>query len=293
MANKQITLKQLLLRNDTAANWSSKNPVLGKGEIGIESDTRKFKFGDGVTAWNTLIYAVLEVAESAKKLSTPRKIKIAGAATGEASFDGSADASISIVLADSGATAGTYTVLTVNSKGLVTSARALTATDIPNLSLSKITDAGTAASKNIGTASGNIPILNASGQLDDAVIPPLAISDIHEVDNQAAMLALVAQRGDIAVRSDENKTYILKASPASTISNWVLLKTPTDLVLSVNGKTGAITLTTDNIAEGSSNKYYTDARFDTRFASKTSTDLSDGEKIISTEDTITINCGGA
>lgn len=39
------------------ATWKTKNPVLLSNEIGIESDTRKFKFGDGVTHWNDLPYA--------------------------------------------------------------------------------------------------------------------------------------------------------------------------------------------------------------------------------------------
>lgn len=43
-------------RNDTAANWTLYNPTLAKGEIGLESDTRKLKFGDGVTVWNSLPY---------------------------------------------------------------------------------------------------------------------------------------------------------------------------------------------------------------------------------------------
>jgi hypothetical protein len=44
-------------RYDTAAEWASVNPVLLSGEIGIESDTGKFKFGDDVSTWNTLPYA--------------------------------------------------------------------------------------------------------------------------------------------------------------------------------------------------------------------------------------------
>ena len=47
---------KILLRNDTATRWASENPILAKGEIGIEIDTKKFKFGDGTTAWNTLSY---------------------------------------------------------------------------------------------------------------------------------------------------------------------------------------------------------------------------------------------
>lgn len=47
-----------LQRRDTSANWSANNPVLLNGEFGIETDTKRFKFGDGATAWNSLGYAV-------------------------------------------------------------------------------------------------------------------------------------------------------------------------------------------------------------------------------------------
>lgn len=40
----------------TAAALAAANPVLLKGEIVYESDTRKRKLGDGVTAWNSLPY---------------------------------------------------------------------------------------------------------------------------------------------------------------------------------------------------------------------------------------------
>ena len=53
--NKTVALK-ILLRNDTAENWTTANPILGQGEMGIEIDTQKFKFGDGVTPWILLPY---------------------------------------------------------------------------------------------------------------------------------------------------------------------------------------------------------------------------------------------
>lgn len=46
-----------LIRRDTAANWTSVNPVLKLGEPGIETDTRRIKYGDGSTAWTSLDYA--------------------------------------------------------------------------------------------------------------------------------------------------------------------------------------------------------------------------------------------
>lgn len=48
-----ITIK---LRRGTAAQWTAQNPVLAEGEVGLETDTRKFKAGDGTTAWTGLQY---------------------------------------------------------------------------------------------------------------------------------------------------------------------------------------------------------------------------------------------
>lgn len=45
------------IRRDTAANWTATNPVLGLGEPGLETDTRKVKYGDGSTVWNSLPYS--------------------------------------------------------------------------------------------------------------------------------------------------------------------------------------------------------------------------------------------
>lgn len=43
-------------RRDTASGWTSANPVLLSGELGIETDTKKIKLGDGSTAWSALAY---------------------------------------------------------------------------------------------------------------------------------------------------------------------------------------------------------------------------------------------
>lgn len=58
MADFNELKTKIVLKNDTAANLKAKNPVLLKGEMCIEIDTNKFKFGDGVTAYNDLPYAV-------------------------------------------------------------------------------------------------------------------------------------------------------------------------------------------------------------------------------------------
>lgn len=60
MADTQIKTR-ILLRNDVAAAWTAANPVLMKGEIGIETDTNKFKIGDGVKAWSALPYVGTDI----------------------------------------------------------------------------------------------------------------------------------------------------------------------------------------------------------------------------------------
>ena len=46
------------IRRDTAANWTSANPVLAQGELGAETDTSKIKIGNGSTAWTGLAYLI-------------------------------------------------------------------------------------------------------------------------------------------------------------------------------------------------------------------------------------------
>ena len=43
-------------RRGTAAQWTSADPILAAAEIGFESDTGKFKIGDGINHWSTLTY---------------------------------------------------------------------------------------------------------------------------------------------------------------------------------------------------------------------------------------------
>lgn len=457
MANTTLDVK-IQIRNDTKNNWTTQNSVLLKGEMGVETDTRKFKFGDGVSDWKTLEYASATgaiimnkaptptdsgydvgamwvdtaankayllfnnttnqavwkrlvtpddlsdlgagdmlksqfannpkaeqgyvnaaivadtanattgtltagsktfngsanvtvtaddlgaltavpseyvkntdygtaetggvvkstakgtdtvtigadgtmtigkaseaaAADTATILATGRTISVAGDATGTSPvFDGSANVTIPLVLANSGVVAGTFTKVTVDAKGRVTEGVAnLTTADIPELTLAKISDAGTAAAKDFGTAEGNVPVLGAGGKLSEAVIPAIAITDTFVVDSQAAMLALEAQQGDVAVRTDVNKTFILKVAPATTLANWVELETPTDAVTSVNGLTGAVTLTTSEVAEGS-NLYFTTARANANWVTHASTELTDSDTLLRTTDTFILNGGNA
>jgi hypothetical protein len=53
------------VKRGSASSWTSANTVLAAGEIGFETDTKKFKVGDGSTAWTSLGYATVDLASAA------------------------------------------------------------------------------------------------------------------------------------------------------------------------------------------------------------------------------------
>lgn len=108
-------------------------------------------YGDltgAVPTWNQ------NTTGSAAKLTTPRSISITGDGSWTTNFDGSANATGVLTLANSGVTAGTYPKVTVDAKGRVTAGAALAAADIPALDASKITS-GTFAAARIPTLNQN------------------------------------------------------------------------------------------------------------------------------------------
>ncbi len=126
------------------------------------------------------------------------------------------------------------------------------------IGLSNVTNDSQVKRSEMGEESG-VATLGADGKIPSAQLPALAISDTFVVASEAAMLALTVEVGDIAIRTDESKTYILQTEPGSVLANWKEILTPPSPVQSVNGKTGNISLTTTDITEGN-NQYYTDAR---------------------------------
>jgi hypothetical protein len=138
-----------------------------------------------------------------------------------------------------------------------------------------------------GTASGICP-LDSGSKIPVTYLPSVAVSNTYVVASQSAMLALSANVGDVAIRTDLSETFILATTPASTLGNWKQMLSPTSAVTSVNSQTGTITLTTSNIAEGT-NLYYTTARAKadaiaaslTGFSSSSGGTVSSGDSILS------------
>lgn len=127
---------------------------------------------------------------------------------------------------------------------------------------STISDFNDAADSRItaqkGVADG-IATLGSDSKIPSAQLPSLALTDVAVVSSEAAQLALIADEGDVAVRTDINRTFVHNGGISATITDWTELATPTDQITSVNGQIGNVVLTTTDVAEGT-NKYYTDAR---------------------------------
>lgn len=110
-----------------------------------------------------------------------------------------------------------------------------------------VTGLGTAAKCDTGTAEGNVPVIGSTGMIDMSLIPALTISDTFTAATEADMLALTAQKGDVCIRTDTSETYILSGDDPKVKESWTKLLAPTDAVQSVNGKTGVITLTAEDV----------------------------------------------
>lgn len=93
-------------------------------------------------------------------------------------------------------------------------------------------------------AANGVASLDSGGKVPTSQLPALAITSTFVVNSQAAQLALTVQEGDVAVRTDLNKTYIQNGGSAGTMADWQEMLTPTDAVISVNGMTGAVTVST-------------------------------------------------
>jgi hypothetical protein len=105
---------QMAQRKDTAANWTAANPILLSGEIGYETDTKKFKIGNGSTNWNSLAY--LPIPDGSGNLTITGNLEIGS--TGSLTFEGSTADGFETTLAVTNPTAD-RTITLPNQSGTV------------------------------------------------------------------------------------------------------------------------------------------------------------------------------
>jgi microcystin-dependent protein/phage-related tail fiber protein len=164
-------------------------------------------------------------AATATKLATARAIGHSGDVTGSASFDGTADVTIAMTLANSGVTAGTYKSVTVDSKGRVTAG-----TNPTTLSGYGITDA-VASSTIVTTATANKVL-----QLDANSKLPASITG--NADGNAATASKWATARTISLAGDASGSVSLDGSANATLTltnNYKSLSSLTDTTITSPG----------------------------------------------------------
>lgn len=83
--------------------------------------------------------------------------------------------------------------------------------------------------------------LDGSSKINASFLPAIAITEVYTVASQVAQLALIADEGDVAIRTDLSKSYIHNGGISGTMADWSELLSPTDGVQSVLGTTNRIT----------------------------------------------------
>lgn len=81
-----------ILQHRTATAWTAANPTLASGEAGYETDTRREKIGDGVTAWNSLPYVADAVGAAASQAAAAQTAAITAASADATSKSNAAQA---------------------------------------------------------------------------------------------------------------------------------------------------------------------------------------------------------
>ena len=150
----------------------------------------------------------------------------------------------SLSLTDSGVTAGSYNTVTVDSKGRVVdavNAPVYLKTEVDNLLTSKLDVA------KLNKTNGYVG-LNSNKKIDSDYLPAITLNNRFAVSTLVARNALSAAIGDVAiVAGSVNKTFILNAAPATLDANWLELLNPLGGVTSVNGNTGVVTISVNDL----------------------------------------------
>lgn len=143
-----------------------------------------------------------------------------------------------------------------------------------------------------GAANG-IATLDGTGKLPASQLTVSAMEyqgTWNASTNSPSLADGAGNQGDIYIVSVAGTQDLGSGSITYGVGDWVLYNGSTwekvdntDAVTSVNSQTGAVVLDTDDISEGTTNFYYTEARFNSSFSGKSTTDLSEGTNLYYTD----------
>jgi len=228
---------RIQLRRDTTANWTTNNPILLPGEIGVETDTLKFKIGNG-SRWNATTSYAFKAGEANGLATLGPTGKIP---TSQLPDSISMDAELSAALA-----ALTTSSITEGSNKYFTNQRAIDAVSslISSSILSETTNRNTA----IATAK--------SEAIASAATDATGKADIAKSESIAASSASISAASLAANAYTDNKVST-EASTRSTAINTAISSEIINRNIAIQSSLSG--LTTSTVTEGT-NKYFTDSR---------------------------------
>lgn len=131
------------LRRDSAANWSSVNPILAEGEVGVDLTNDKIKIGDGTSTWSALAYTFDSPSEVTTKASNAQSAAEATASSALATHEGDTSThGVGTVVGTSEAQTLTSKTIDGNSNTLTVLNAQTTATASSNASTIVLRDSG-------------------------------------------------------------------------------------------------------------------------------------------------------
>ena len=205
----------------------------------------------------------VDLSNKANKLTTARTISLTGKITGLTSFDGSGNVSITTAL--SGVTSSD---ISEGTRLYYTDARA-------RLALSSISDSSITSLISYDDTTGQIKYRANTSYITEG-------SNLYFTNTRADARADV-RIGASSINALADVDTVTAAPTNGQVLTWTgSAWTPSSVsggsgaVSSVNAKTGVVVLNTDDVAEGSTNLYYTATRWDTRLAAKTTDNLNQG-----------------
>ena len=126
-------------------------------------------------------------------------------------------------------------------------------------SAEKVKISGSEQVVNRGIPNGYVP-LDGNGKINPSYLESMNVIDVFTpVDFDAMLLLSSAKPGDIAYVQDSEETYMLIGLPSNNHLNWKGLNSAAS-VISINGLTGAVSISSDDLPEGPVNKYFTEVR---------------------------------
>ncbi len=228
----QVAIR-IQLRRDTAGNWTTFNPILRAGEIGVETDTLRLKIGDGISQWSTRPYVNVLPSELTE-LSQDAVNSALTAGNGITKVYDDANNTINISVDTS----------VIANKTYVDNAVAGVLDSAPEL-LNTLNE--------LAAAIGDDPAFfttvatNLTNHQADT-------TNIHGIADTSKLLT------DDGSQTVTNKTISGSLNTLTNIPNSALVNPS----ITINGFTiqlgGTAEYSTDNISEGTTNKYFTDER---------------------------------